>query len=155
MTLIRKADKCDVSRIWEIRTQAILKTCVSHYSNEVVFSWANSPMPDDFDEILLSLGAIVLEEQEYIVGFGFVDTKNGSLESIFVDPRFTGRGFGKKIANNLIHKAKKSGLYNLQLFSSLNAIKFYESMGFVAGEKTSWKHPSGFELACIPMTKVI
>ncbi|WP_305465443.1 GNAT family N-acetyltransferase [Photobacterium leiognathi] len=155
MTLIRKADKCDVSRIWEIRTQTILKTCVSHYSNEVVFSWANSPMPDDFDEILLSLGAIVLEEHEYIVGFGFVDTKNNSLESIFVDPRFTGRGFGKKIANNLIHKAKKSGLYNLRLSSSLNAIKFYESMGFVAGEKTSWKHPSGFELAYIPMTKVI
>ncbi|MCG3863797.1 GNAT family N-acetyltransferase [Photobacterium sp. Ph5] len=112
-------------------------------------------MPDDFDEILFNLDAIVLEEQEYIVGFGFVDTKNGSLESIFVDPRFIGRGFGKQIANELISIAKKSGLYTLKLASSLNAIKFYESMGFVAGKKTSWKHPSGFELACIPMTKVI
>lgn len=155
MALIRKANEFDVDRIWEIRTQAILKECVSHYSKEIVDSWGNSPMPNDFGNILFSLGAIVLEEKEHIVGFGFVDTKNHSLESIFIDPEFIGRGFGKQIANELISIAKKSGLYSLKLSSSLNAIKFYESIGFIAGKETFWKHPSGFDLACIPMKKII
>ncbi|KFA99867.1 MULTISPECIES: GNAT family N-acetyltransferase [Vibrio] len=155
MISIRKANKLDVSRVWEIRTQAILNTCVSHYSDATVISWANSPMPIDFDEILVNLGAIVLEDQEYIIGFGFVDTENASLESIFVDPSFIGRGYGKKIAHELISIAKESGLHSLQLSSSLNAIKFYESLGFIAGEKTFWTHPSGFKLGCAPMIKVI
>ena len=155
MPSIHKAKKSDVTRIWDIRTQAILNVCATHYAADAVSAWANSPMPECFDEILLSLGAIVLEDQGDLVGFGFVDSENSTLESIFVDPRSIGRGYGKQIADELQSIAKKAGVETLKLSSSLNAVEFYKSIGFKAGKETFWEHPSGFSLGCVPMTKAI
>lgn len=155
MSSIRKAKQSDVKRIWEIRTQAIMQTCVSHYAEDAVSLWAASPMPEHFDEILLSMGALVLEYQEEVVGFGFVDTTKSALEAIFVDPRFVGKGFGKIIAHELLLISKKADVRIVRLSSSLNAVKFYESLGFQAGEQTYWRHPAGLELGCIPMSKAL
>lgn len=155
MLSIRKAKQPDVKRIWEIRTQAILQTCVSHYAEDAVSLWAGSPMPTHFYEILLSMGAVVLEDQEEVVGFGFVDTTKCALEAIFVDPRFTGKGLGKIIAEELLLISKKADVRVVKLSSSLNAVKFYESLGFQAGEQTFWRHPTVLELGCITMSKVI
>jgi GNAT superfamily N-acetyltransferase len=155
MPSMRKAKKSDVTRIWDIRTQAILKVCATHYTDDAISAWANSPMPECFDEILLSFGAIVLEDQGDLVGFGFVDAGNSALESIFVDPRSIGRGYGKQIADELQSIAKKAGVQILKLSSSLNAVEFYKSIGFKAGKETFWEHPSGCSLGCVPMTKAI
>ena len=180
MITIRAVTSQDVSRIWQIRTDAILQGCASHYTKFECETWANSPMPEAFTGILLSLGAIVAVEladdptveqaaegrgrcvgviqgdtKERIFGFGFIDAAQCRLEAAFVDPEAVGMGIGKLLTIELEVQAKKAGVKELSLSSSLNAAGFYQSLGYVAGDETCWRHPAGIELMCIPMCKLL
>ncbi|MDB0034829.1 GNAT family N-acetyltransferase [bacterium] len=154
---IRTATAKDVQRIWEIRTRAILESCLSHYPKAIVTAWAHSPMPDNFDKILIDLNAIIAEsidvhKKTTILGFGFIDIEQSRFESLFVDPYATGKGIGKMVAETLISSAQKADLTELHLSSSLNAVDFYQKMGFTALEETRWQHPAGFTLASVSMS---
>ena len=178
MITTRAVTKHDVEQIWLIRTAAILHGCASHYTKFECETWAASPMPETFTEILLSLGAIVAietldsstgeqgaerlgksvspahgETQERILGFGFIDAAQCRLEAVFVDVEAVGMGIGKLLATELEVQAKKAGVKELSLSSSLNAAGFYQNLGYIAGDETLWRHPSGIELMCILMTK--
>ncbi len=151
--MIRKATKFDASAAWAIRTQAILISCSSHYSKETVSSWSSAPMPEGFADVLIQHNALVFEARKQLLGFGFVDIQQSSLEALFVTPDCAGKGYGKRIANELLSIARLAGVKRLTLSSSLNAVKFYQSLGFSVDEETLWQHPSGFDLACVSMTK--
>ncbi|WP_064791674.1 GNAT family N-acetyltransferase [Shewanella woodyi] len=158
MINIRAATIADTCNIWALRTKAISQACLSHYPKEVVKQWAASPMPSNFAEILISLHAIVAEDigenkQSTLLGFGFIDKEQGRLESLFVDPKTSRKGVGKLIATALISSAQQANLTQLQLSSTLNAVNFYQSLGFISLEQSSWQHPSGFELASVSMSK--
>ena len=180
MITTRTVTSQDVSRIWQIRTDAILEGCSTHYTRYEVQTWAGSPMPEAFTEVLLSLGAIVAVElvdelsveqvaealgecgsniqgdtPEKILGFGFIDAAQCRLEAVFVDPEAVGMGIGKLLAIELEVQAKKAGVKTLSLSSSLNAVGFYKKLGFNAGDETRWRHPTGIELMCIPMCKLL
>lgn len=151
--MIRKVTTADVSRVWQIRTQAILHSCCSHYSHETVSSWSSAPMPDGFADVLVHHEALVFEVQNQLLAFGFVDIQQRRLEALFVTPDCAGKGYGKLIASELLLVAKRAGVKQLTLSSSLNAVKFYQGLGFVAKEETLWVHPLGFEIASVVMAK--
>lgn len=151
--MIRKATKADVYRVWQIRTQAILIGCSSHYSQQTVSSWSSAPMPDGFADVLVHHEALVFEVQNQLLAFGFVDIWQCRLEALFVSPDCAGKGYGKRIASELLLNAKRAGVKTLTLSSSLNAVKFYQGLGFVAKENTLWGHPSGVDIASVNMSK--
>lgn len=151
--MIRLATAKDTQEVWQIRAQAILTACVADYPAEIVNQWANSPMPEDFDKILLKFKALVFEQNDQLLGFGFIDVETASLECLFVAPQSAGKGLGKALTIALEQQAFASGLSVLSLFSSLNAQGFYQAIGYSARESTTWMHPQGFELACVAMSK--
>ncbi|WP_299494554.1 GNAT family N-acetyltransferase [uncultured Shewanella sp.] len=153
--VIRFATCHDVDRIWAIRTQAIFNSCAAFYTQDKITAWAHSPMPRDFSHILVTLKAIVYEENGRVLGFGFIDSDKQSLESVFVDPTVHGKGIGKTLAFALQKQAMKAGIKVLSLSASLNAVTFYESQGFIAQEPSFWLHPSGVKLECVPMEKAL
>lgn len=175
MIEIREATAHDVSAIWKIRVEAILQGCSSHYTRHEVDAWANSPMPEQFEQVLLSLGAIVAaklsditeeglkatslpekkRESERLLGFGFIDIEQSRLEAAFVSPSAVGMGIGALLTRALIDKAKKAGVQTLSLSSSLNAVGFYKKLGFKAIKETSWTHPHAGKLACVKMDKAL
>ena len=110
-------------------------------------------MPDSFAETLLQQGAVVLEHQGELLGFGFVDIAQGQLEALFIAPNSAGKGYGKQIAEELLTMAEGAGVRQLALSSSLNAVVFYQGLGFKIVEETCWQHPAGFDLQCVSMTK--
>ncbi|WP_298772364.1 GNAT family N-acetyltransferase [uncultured Shewanella sp.] len=152
---IRFATHQDVERVWAIRTEAILKSCAQFYAAQKVSAWADSPMPKDFSHILVTLKAIVYEEKSKVLGFGFIDSDKQSLESVFVDPFHHGRGIGKILTLALQQQAIETGVQALSLSASLNAVPFYQSLGFIAQEPSFWLHPSGVKLECVPMSKCL
>ncbi len=157
MVNIRAATRDDAHSIWELRTKAIRHTCLTHYPKEIVSQWANSPIPDNFETLLINLNAIVAEqssedEQGSLLGFGFIDKEHSRLESLFVDPKTSRRGIGRLIATALILSARQANLSQLELSSTLNAVAFYQSIGFEALAETNWQHPAGFELASVFMS---
>ncbi|WP_299005093.1 GNAT family N-acetyltransferase [uncultured Shewanella sp.] len=152
---IRLATHQDVDRIWAIRTQAILTSCAEFYAAQKVAVWADSPMPTDFADILVTLKAIVYEEKGQVLGFGFIDSDKQSLESVFVDPSHHGKGIGKALALALQQQAINAGITRLSLSASLNAVPFYKRLGFIEQASHFWQHPSGVKLECVPMTKAL
>ena len=54
----------------------------------------------------------------------------GSISYVAVLPQFQNRGIGTKLIENLIAKAQAKNLKTLRLKSRINAIKFYQRIGF-------------------------
>lgn len=56
--------------------------------------------------------------------------KLGSISYVAVLPEFQNQGIGTKLIKNLIAKAQQKNLKTLRLMSRINAIKFYQKLGF-------------------------
>ena len=63
----------------------------------------------------------------------------GSISYVAVLPEFQNQGIGTKLIENLIVKAQAKNLKTLRLKSRINAIKFYQGIGF-----TEEGNPSDF-----------
>jgi ribosomal protein S18 acetylase RimI-like enzyme len=54
----------------------------------------------------------------------------GSISYVAVLPEFQNQGIGTKLIEKLIAKAQEKNLKTLRLMSRINAIKFYQKIGF-------------------------
>jgi ribosomal protein S18 acetylase RimI-like enzyme len=54
----------------------------------------------------------------------------GNISYVAVLPEFQNQGIGTKLIENLIVKAQEKNLKTLRLMSRINAIKFYQRIGF-------------------------
>ena len=59
-----------------------------------------------------------------------LSAKLGSISYVAVLPEFQNQGIGTKLIKNLIAKAQQKNLKTLRLMSRINAIKFYQKLGF-------------------------
>jgi GNAT superfamily N-acetyltransferase len=149
---VRRATPDDRDAIWSVRTASIKTLCESHYG-ELAEAWANSPPPDDFQDVIRAHDFLVAEREGAIVGFGFLNRQTATLEAIFVAPAFARRGVGTALLCGLEEIARQAGLSGLTLSASLNAVDFYARAGYQANEQTTWRHPAGFDLPCVAMAK--
>ncbi|WP_081730608.1 GNAT family N-acetyltransferase [Shewanella colwelliana] len=154
MSAWRLATHNEVSEIWQIRTRAILKGCASHYSPDLLVRWSGVEMPVHFSNVLLNNQAMVLvDDSDQLIGFGFIDRSSSSLEACFVDPCFIGEGHGKCLVRALEAQAIDAGLNALSLSASLNAVVFYQGLGYTLGNFSPWEHPAGFTIDAYAMYK--
>ncbi|MEG4054310.1 MULTISPECIES: GNAT family N-acetyltransferase [unclassified Microcoleus] len=56
--------------------------------------------------------------------------KLGSISYVAVLPEFQNQGIGTKLIKQLIAKAQQKNIKTLRLMSRINAIKFYQKLGF-------------------------
>jgi N-acetylglutamate synthase-like GNAT family acetyltransferase len=61
---------------------------------------------------------------------GTISLGNGKLHSLFVDPDRQRNGIGRRLVAYLEQHARRSGLRELQLSSSLTARPFYAQLGY-------------------------
>ena len=54
----------------------------------------------------------------------------GQLEDIIIDPRYQGKGIGKKLLDYLIKKSREKKCYKIILNCSEKNIGFYQKLGF-------------------------
>ncbi|NJK87526.1 MAG: GNAT family N-acetyltransferase [Bacteroidales bacterium] len=76
---------------------------------------------------------VVAVENEKIVGTGNIT--GNEINAVYVDPRYQQSGIGKMIVNALLNKAKENNHPKVVLDATLNAKKFYDSLGFITLEK--------------------
>jgi predicted N-acetyltransferase YhbS len=60
------------------------------------------------------------------------------IKRMSVSPTRRGQRVGQEIYRNLEEEARRRGVARLQLESSLNAVGFYECMGFVREDEHAW-----------------
>jgi N-acetylglutamate synthase-like GNAT family acetyltransferase len=152
---IRKATDQDCYAIYELRIASIKHSCANFYPGESIAAWIESKSPADYKNIPKYKTLIVVEENTQVVGFGLLNVQKKIIESLYLAPNYAGKGYGKTLLNNLEEIAKKHGIKELTVFSTLNANKFYRSMGYHENIKTTHELTSGIQLDCIKMTKKI
>ncbi len=137
--------------MWRVRTLAIRAIPNEFYEAAILERWSNVAIPEVFAEVIEALATTVAIFDDRVVGWGMLDTGTKQLEALFVDPGFQRKGIGNTIYSRLDHAARIQNLDQLELSSTLNAVTFYESVGFISTGRSIYRHPNGFELASVKM----
>ncbi|HDS1736575.1 GNAT family N-acetyltransferase [Pseudomonas sp. BP8] len=151
---IRRATRNDAQIALDIRRLAIRAQCIGPYSQADMFVWTEVSLSEWFSDLVAAHFHLVYV-QGRVVATGMLDREQREIGAIFVHPEYMGRGIGRCLLLHLEGLALKAQLPEIKLDATLNAVAFYRSCGFV-GETTSVYHsPSGLQLACVPMVKVL
>jgi putative acetyltransferase len=101
-------------------------------------------------EPLEPMHVIVAVDGGQIIGMGAMDS--ATIKRMSVRPQRRGEGVGKAIYQRLEERARTQRLPALSLDASMNAIGFYEQLGFSRGDELSWRL-AGATLRNLTMTK--
>ncbi len=72
---------------------------------------------------------LVYRVNDTIIGTGSLI--DDYINAVYVDPKYQGKGIGKRIMQVLIKKAKQKKLSKLRLDATPGSKKFYNSLGFI------------------------
>jgi GNAT superfamily N-acetyltransferase len=72
-----------------------------------------------------------------IVGFGLLNLKTRSIDSLYLEPNASCKGYSKALLVELETIAQENNIRELNLSSTLNARDFYHHMGYV---ETTYRH---------------
>jgi N-acetylglutamate synthase-like GNAT family acetyltransferase len=121
---------------------------------ETLNIWAQGDITERFISDLES-NFYVVENDKEIVGTGMLNPINGQIDAVFVSPKYMKMGVATKIMGFLEELGKKSNLAKLTLDFTLNAAGFYRRIGYIGDCQSIYKSSKGFNLACIPMVKIL
>lgn len=156
MVTIRPATPADAPGVARVHDAALRTQGGDHYSEAELDAMA----PPDRDPEAVD-GAILAREERYVavavsepaadadedggevVGVGGVHLEDGRLLGIFVHPDRAGEGIGRALFGDIEARARTAGLDALTIHSALNAVGFYESVGFVQVEGAEGRTGSG------------
>lgn len=123
--IFKDADAAQVSKL-------IRKTMMSANTKDYPIS-VLKPLHDYFTPKKVKILAserycLVAEIDGKIVGTGAIE--DGTLKTVFVDPKYQGRGIGKKLIAKLEGRAQKGGVKTMEVAASLTGVQFYEKLGY-------------------------
>ena len=151
---IRPATVEDRQAIWQVHTQAIRQTAQSHYDAAQIEAWAGRLILEHYSP---NPGFFVAEaENGLVVSFGEINLEAAEIEAVFVATQYARRGIGRRLLLFLEDLATQRGLTHLVLDASLNAVAFYEKMGYRQENPTVQVYgKSAIEVPGMLMTKLL
>ena len=87
-------------------------------------------------ETLAAMHCIIAEDDSELVGMGALNSE--AIKRMYVSPERRDEGIGQEIYRRLESEARCRGIHHLQLESSMNAVGFYDRMGFLREHEHSW-----------------
>lgn len=160
--IIRKAKQKDKETLWLIQTQAIRKLGTNYYSPEQIEAWTGGLTPEESHNRLIEgygqaieHGTVLVAEDidSTVVGFATLHTPSGEVGAIYVLPDYARRGIGRQLIEALEEEARRLGVDILHVKASLNAVAFYERVGFRSEHEALHRFRSGLEILCAIITK--
>lgn len=153
MTAIRVPTDADLAAIRQAHLAAIESFGPSAYDDAAVEAWAHTDDPPE-DRYDLTTGHwIVAERADAVVGFGHLDPEAGEIVAVYVHPDHARGGVGSAILAELEGYARGAGIEEVELTASLNAVSFYEQLGYAPQGAVTHETSVGVELDCMRMTK--
>jgi N-acetylglutamate synthase-like GNAT family acetyltransferase len=150
---IREASDDDAEEIYYLHIASIEHYCRDHYSKASITEWTSSKSPSSYKNLSTNYKQLVGIVDSKIVGFGLLNLETKSIDSLYLKPDSSGKGYGKELLVELEKIAQENNVRELNLSSTLNARDFYHHMGFVGNDLSSFQLKSGASLDCIKMTK--
>ncbi|MEF8883114.1 MAG: GNAT family N-acetyltransferase [Halapricum sp.] len=114
--------------------QAAISELATHtYTPAEPDAWA--PDDDALEEYRAATSAdafqvLVAEDGARIVGYAVLNATDARIEALFVRPFWTRTGIGTRLLSQLETSATFADCQQLPVVSSLNAVPFYESLGY-------------------------
>lgn len=134
MVSLRPASREDAAAMARLQSESLRQHGRDHYTDEQLAHLAPpDPDGDSIPEAEFadeSCRPIVAETDETIVGWGSVHLEPNVLAATFVDPDYSGQGIGRTIVDELERIAREEDIERLTVPASLNAVGFYEALGF-------------------------
>ncbi len=153
MPAIRPAIPSDAERIEGIFSSSIRELAKDHYDALQIASWSGGFGAGRIREQIEAGGVYVAEIDGQMAGFVEINLTTSEVEMVFVDPRHARQRVGSAMLRHVEELASDSGVTTLHLRSSLNAVQFYESQGYVVTEKRIHCNAQGIEFECTIMEK--
>ncbi|WP_229507901.1 GNAT family N-acetyltransferase [Massilia sp. Dwa41.01b] len=94
MISLRKAMPGEIAALWDLRTRAVAHGCAGHYTPEVLGVWLAAPAPASLADRIALGQAMAAVEDGALLGYAVLDTREGEVDAVFVDPDAQGRGVG-------------------------------------------------------------
>jgi len=151
---IRRSTPSDAQVAFDIRRLAIRHQCIGAYSEQQMLDWTKGSAEDGYDTLMdkhFYLGCVECEP----VATGMLDLEHREIGAIFIRPDFMQRGLGKRVLSFLEDRARDLGLTEVCLDATLNAADFYRRCGYIGEGSAIYQSPSGLQLACVPMVKIL
>ena len=147
----RLAKQDDLETIADIYYRSITELCASAYPAEIIARWRLSKTAESRADQVMNRSLWVAESDTGVVGF--LHVLEGEIVALFVDPAVAGKGVGNALINLGIEKSARPGL-PIKVESTLNAVGFYQSYGFVEQRSSVYSHGQNeFDITVIEMLR--
>ena len=125
---IRKFSATDARSVSRLVRRCLLEVNSEKYPQSIIDQMLRAFSPAGVIQRTTWLRCYVASRNSRIVGTGGIC--DNRIYSVFVSPHLHGKGIGRAIVAHLEKIAIKSGYRKVYLGSSLNAEKFYRSLGY-------------------------
>ena len=151
---IRSAGPDDAAAIATIHEAAVRGATVEAcYGQAQIDAWARPRDSSRLREQLSSRLFFIAAAQGQPIGYAQLDPKAATVRSVYVLPSLVRQGVGRRLVQTMLQVAREAGVARLQLDSSLNAVSFYESLGFRRLDEVDHELRSGAVLRCVRMER--
>jgi putative acetyltransferase len=159
---VERANASDLPEIASLHVASILQLCADHYTSEQLTHWTAGLHADAYAALLTSRAMFVAREAGALLGFGVIhvvsevseiDPERAFIHATYVGPGVARRGVGRCLVAAMEDLARSRGCRELQLHATLNAVPFYEHLGYRHAGAAHNRLASGIELPCVLMCK--
>ena len=124
----RPATSDDIQRLWEVRSESILKLASRGMTVSQAHAWAKKMTLQGMEERFREAEIWIAESEGVIVGW--IAVRNDYIDGLYIDPSFAERGIGSKLLSVAETLMRDRGIQVVRLDSSVNAEQFYRHRGY-------------------------
>ncbi|MDE1148338.1 MAG: GNAT family N-acetyltransferase [Azospirillaceae bacterium] len=154
MPAIRPADAADAEGIRQVHIRSVHAFCAGHYSPEQLMALLGGREAADYRAAMTDWGehVVVADMAGRVVGFAAL--YSAEVRAVYVDP-VAAKGTGRLLLTAVEDVAWSRGAGGLHLTSSMNAVGFYEAMGYRRQGPRLMTMACGTQLAAWGMRKAL
>ncbi|MBN1923219.1 MAG: GNAT family N-acetyltransferase [Nanoarchaeota archaeon] len=125
---LRKFKKEDARKLSYLIRKALTETNINDYSKKVIdYLYERNSPAHIVDRAKIKLTYVAVDGDK-VIGTG--NLEGNEINTVFVNPKYHGKGIGRKIMEHLEEIAKKKGYKSIKLPASVTAKRFYEKLGY-------------------------
>ena len=147
----------DAKSILQVHYDAVHHIASKDYSKRILNDWSPSVtdkrIRDYKKKSIKRSVTVVAEMNREVIGFGTVVPKENEIRAVYISPKAKRIGIGTALLRKLEAVARKKGIKELNLESSITAEKFYNKNGYKTLEYRYFTLRTGRKMRSVKMVK--
>jgi GNAT superfamily N-acetyltransferase len=155
---IRSLDLQDVEAVLRVHYGAVHETAAADYPPDICTDWSPPITPERTERYVRNMtsgeeNTVVAVVDGRVMGFASIVPSLSELRAVYVSPGMGRCGVGSALLRAVEELARRRGLKELQLDSSLTAERFYAAHGYQSECAAEHTLRTGRRMPCVRMRK--